>query len=91
MPFLDIVVHRSWVFLPHVLSPSTPPYGTGEGLTLEFSRSINRGASSNSMVMKFSNQLGTHVDAPRTSSLTGKTLISIGPTSGYFQKYLVPM
>jgi len=89
MSLLNIAGHGSWVFLSHVLSPSTPAYGNGEGLAIEVSRSIDRGDSSNSMVMKFSNHLGTHVDAPRHFIADGKSVDQYRPDEWIFSKVFV--
>lgn len=73
----------------HVLSPQTRAYGNGDGLAIEVSRSIDRGDSSNSVVLKFSNHLGTHVDAPRHFIADGKSVDQYRPDEWIFSKVFV--
>lgn len=89
MPSRDSLEQGHWIFLSHTLSLQTPAYGNGEGLTIETARSIDRGDSSNSVVLKFSNHLGTHVDAPRHFVADGKTVDQYLPGEWIFSKVFV--
>tara|TARA_B100000959_G_scaffold123511_1_gene129595 strand:- start:506 stop:1168 length:663 start_codon:yes stop_codon:yes gene_type:complete len=61
-------------FLSHPLSPATPAYGGGSGMTIETTSTIAQGDSSNTQRWTLSNHLGTHVDAPRHFVESGKNL-----------------
>jgi arylformamidase len=89
MPFLDVAGHVSWVFLSHVLGLGTPAYGNAAGLTIEVAHSIDSGDSSNSVELKFSNHLGTHVDAPRHFIADGKSVEQYRPDDWIFSKVFV--
>ncbi len=85
----DPLERGDWIFLSHPLSLQTPAYGNGEGLSIETARSIDRGDSSNSVVLKLSNHLGTHVDAPRHFVADGKTVDQYRPDEWIFSKVFV--
>jgi arylformamidase len=74
MPFPDPGKGGQWIFLSHVLSSRTPAYGGGQSLTITPDRAIACGHSSNSVMLNFSNHLGSHVDAPRHFVETGRTV-----------------
>lgn len=89
MTFPDPRSTRQWIFLSHVLSPRTPAYGGGQGLDIETTRSIVSGDSSNSVTLRFSNHMGTHVDAPRHFVADGKTVDAYDADDWIFTKVFV--
>jgi len=80
---------HKWIYLSHSLTTQTPAYGGGQGLTIETARSIATGDSSNSVTLKFSNHLGTHVDAPRHFLANGKTVDAYDAADWIFTKVFV--
>ena len=84
----DVSKHR-WIYLSHVLSRGTPAYANGEGLSVETARSIACGHSSNSVILKLSNHLGTHVDAPKHFFEEGKTVDAYHPSDWIFSKVFI--
>jgi kynurenine formamidase len=71
------------------LSRETPAYANGEGLSVETARSIACGHSSNSVILKLSNHLGTHVDTPRHFFDEGKTVDAYQTSDWIFSNVFV--
>ncbi len=66
--------YKDWIRLSHVLRKSTPAYSGGEGLCVEHVKDMGCGDSCNTVSLKFSNHLGSHVDAPRHFYSDGMTV-----------------
>ncbi|MCR9203302.1 MAG: cyclase family protein [Halobacteriovoraceae bacterium] len=77
---------RKILFLSHYLDPkSTPSYGNNEGqLTIVPASCICSGDSSNSLTIKMSNHIGTHIDLPRHFDDKGKVLNDYNPEDWIF-------
>jgi kynurenine formamidase len=73
-----------WIYLSHRLSESTPSYGGGPGLTIKPFKQIMRGDSNNSYIVTLFNHLGTHVDAPKHFSVTGRSISTYRPEELFF-------
>ena len=86
MQFRDFVEGGRWLRLPHVLSEDTPAYRGGDGLRVEVVSSISRGNSANSVVLRLSNHLGSHVDAPRHFFDDGRTVDGFAVNDWFFHQ-----
>jgi len=64
----------SVVYLSYPISEDTPLYGNGTGIELNPDKQMHMGDSCNTMMWRFPNHAGTHVDAPRHFSSTGKSI-----------------
>ena len=62
------------IYLNHILSNNTPAYGNSGMLELAIARSILKGDTSNETTLRFSNHIGTHVDASYHFDNDGKCL-----------------
>lgn len=63
------------LYLSHLIKESSPVYGGATGtITQERIRSISRGDTSNNLLLKFPNHIGTHIDFPYHFSDSGKNL-----------------
>ncbi len=70
--------------LSHFLNQETPCYaGNTSDISIEAASCICSGDSANSLIIKFKNHIGTHIDLPRHFSRNGKTL-SDYPDSFWF-------
>lgn len=74
------------IFLSHFLDPeTTPSYGNREGqLSIKPASCICSGDSSNSLSLKMSNHIGTHIDLPKHFDSKGKVLNDYGATDWIF-------
>lgn len=72
--------------LSFFLDENTPNYGGVEGtVTIEASRSISLGHTSNNSHLSFPNHINTHIDFPRHFSNEGKTINDYDPAFWIFQ------
>ncbi len=64
---------RNNICLSHLISQRTPAYGNRDRIIIRDNSSIIKGETANSSCWIFSNNhIGTHIDAPRHFSATGK-------------------
>ncbi len=70
----------SYTFLSFPLSKETPGYGGKTNFTSKSVKSMCSGDSCNQTVLEFDTHLGTHIDAPRHFSESGKTLDEYEPS-----------
>jgi len=76
----------SVVYLSYPLSETTPLYGNGTGIELHPDKQMRSGDSCNTMVWKFPNHAGTHVDAPKHFSSLGKSIADYDATFWIFNR-----
>jgi arylformamidase len=63
----------NWINLSHTLNSKTPAYGNGEGISLEKTRDMCLGHTSNNSKISMPLHLGTHIDFPKHFNKEGKT------------------
>ena len=71
-----------YVFLSHMLKNDTPCYNGDKNVHISSASSIINGDSTNSMSIKITNHVGTHIDFPCHFHANGKTLNDYAP--GFF-------
>ncbi len=64
----------NYVFLSHALGNDTPLYGGADDLKFEPASSIESGDTANTLLLRFPNHAGTHVDVPYHFFKNGKKL-----------------
>ncbi|MBF0290321.1 MAG: cyclase family protein [SAR324 cluster bacterium] len=66
---------KLFAYLSYPLAPDTPAYGgESNAITIQSTRSMEKGESCNASHWSFSNHLGTHIDAPFHFFQNGKTI-----------------
>lgn len=77
----------SLTYLSYFLDKSTPVYGGEEGaFVTEKTKSIARGDTSNNLLLRFPNHIGTHIDFPKHFNDNGKTCTDFPPEFWVFNK-----
>ncbi len=61
-------------FLSHEINRDTPQYGGADNIEIASDSRISNGDTANTMYLKLSNHVGTHIDFPNHFSDSGKTL-----------------
>lgn len=79
----------TWLYLSHVLSTTIPAYGGGSPFQSQNDKNMEAGDSCNTQIWRLSNHAGTHVDAPRHFSRSGKTISSYREADWAFEKPVV--
>lgn len=72
------------LFLHHWLDETSPSYGNRHPLELSSASAMSCGHSSNSLLLKMHNHLGTHVDCPYHFDPTGKKLSDYEASDWHF-------
>jgi len=62
------------ILLSYHISPNTPLYGNGNGISITFDKEIAKGDSCNTMNVSFPNHAGTHIDLPCHFDPSGNSL-----------------
>ncbi|MFD3275470.1 cyclase family protein [Aquirufa echingensis] len=75
------------VYLSHFIDSATPIYGGASGeINIEQIRSIDKGDTSNNLLLKFPAHIGTHIDFPYHFSNDGKKCNDYPPSFWIFDK-----
>lgn len=74
----------SFVWLSHIISNDTPLYGSSGVIEIAAEKSIVKGDSCNTSVIKMPSHTGTHVDAPLHFVATGKAVDCYAPEEWIF-------
>jgi len=75
-----------WIWLSHTTSSDTPAYGGGSAFETVPEKQICCGDSCNTVAIKMSNHIGSHVDAPRHFISNAKTVAEYSPADWFFEK-----
>lgn len=63
-----------WIYLSHLLLPSTPAYRGSQSFFDDPDKQMDRGDSCNTRNWRLSNHAGTHIDFPRHFAVAGSVL-----------------
>jgi len=75
------------IYLSHFINEKTPLYGGKQNqISFDNLSSINGGDTSNSMLVKFPNHTGTHIDFPLHFSNNGKSINDYPPDFWFYEK-----
>ena len=80
---------KKYIWLSHELSPDTPAYGGGTAFKIEDDKNINCGDSCNTVSLKLSNNIGSHVDAPKHFINDGMSIEQYSPNDWIFTQPLL--
>ena len=79
--------NKKSIYLSHFINEKTPLYGGLQNqILIDNLSSINSGDTANSMLIKFPNHTGTHIDFPLHFSNNGKTINDYPPDFWFFKK-----
>lgn len=67
-----------YIFLSHKIDNDTPLYGCKKLVTITQNKSINKGDTSNNLLLQFPNHCSTHIDFPSHFCKKGKSLNDYG-------------
>ncbi len=68
-----------YLFLSHIVERNTPTYGNSSVVSIDITRSMKNGDTSNEHKLSFSNHISTHIDAPYHFDDDGKSLDEYDP------------
>lgn len=77
------------IYLSHYLSNNTPGYGNRKDVEITKNSDICCGDPSNSLYIKMSNHVGTHIDLPKHFDASGKAISDYPPSYWHFENIQV--
>ncbi len=75
----------AYIWLSHILNGNTPAYGGGKGFIVSSEKDMTVGDSCNTVSLKLSNHIGSHVDAPKHFIKGGKSVDSYSASDWVFE------